>query len=164
MNLLTSSTAWWRLRNARERQMVLVMFAAVAAFVWWYGLLVPLQAWRTHSQGRYDRAASEWLEVRDTTATIRELGAGRPRDPATLAAEVLDSATDHGVAVNRQRHNARGRFVVGIDAVDAPQLLGWLGSLQQDRRIAVAAAKVEKRDGRLSAELDFRTTVEGASR
>ena len=155
--------AWWCLRNARERQMLVLMGISLAAFVWWFGLLLPLQSWRKQSQVRYDRAAAEWIAVRDTTAAIRALQAGSPRDAASLATDVLGSAKDHGVAISRRRQNAQGAMVVGIDAVDSPQLLGWLAALQQERQVMVETAVVEKSDGRVRAELAFGITTGAAA-
>lgn len=160
MIALRSASAWWRARNTRERAMLLVMSAALAAFAWWYGLLVPLRLWRAEAQGRYDRAAVEWLAVHDAGAAIRDLSAGRPRDPATLAAAVLQAAEDAGVAVSRQRHDAQGRLALEVDAADAPALFEWLDTLQRQHAIAADRVLVERRDGRLRAELGFRTATE----
>lgn len=159
MIALRSTNAWWRARNARERAMLLAMCAALAAFAWWYGLLVPLRLWREDAQGRYDRAAVGWLAVRDAGAAIRDLSAGRPRDPATLAAVVLQAAEEAGVSVSRQRHDNEGRLALEIDAADAPALLEWLDTLQRQHAIAAERVLIEKRDGRLRAELGFRTAT-----
>lgn len=162
MNPRISPGRWWRARDARERRMLLAMGVALAAFAWWYGLLVPLRHLREHTRTRYDHAAAEWLAVRDAAAAIRDLSAGRPRDGATLAADVLAAAKTAGVAVSRQRPQAQARLAVGIDAVDAPQLLAWLDVLQRERRVGVERIRIEKRDGRLQADIVFRAGAEHA--
>ena len=137
--------------------MLRVMSVAIAAFVWWYGLLVPLQQLREHTRTRYDHAAAEWQAVREGAAAIRTLSAGRPRDAATLAGDAMAAAEAAGVAVSRQRPQAGKSLAIGIDAVDAPQLLAWLDAMQRERRVVVDQAHIEKRDGRLQAEIVLAT-------
>lgn len=146
---------WWGSRNARERAMLVAMCIALAAFAWWYGLLMPLRLWREHARTRYDHAAAAWQATRANATAIAALVAAQPRNRETLAATVLDSAREAGIAVSRQRSDAQGRFVVDIDAVDAVQLQAWLDALQSKQRIAPQAVAIGKRDGRLHAELGF---------
>lgn len=159
MSEFASIRNWWRTRAPRERGMLLAMCAALAAFAWWYALLLPLRGWRAQAQARYDHAAVEWLAARDGAIAIRDLSAGRPRDPSALAARVLATAEDAGIAVSRQRHDAQGLFEVELDAVQAPALLGWLDSLQRLHAIGAERVLVEKRDGRLHVQLAFRTAA-----
>jgi general secretion pathway protein M len=142
--------------------MLLAMCVALGAFAWWYGLLVPLRNLREHAHARYDHAAAEWLAVRDAAAAIRELSAGGPHGAAALATEVLAAAETAGVAVSRQRPQAQAKLAVGIDAVDAPHLLAWLDTLQRERRVGVERVRIEKRDGRLQADIVFRPVAETA--
>lgn len=146
---------WWSIRNARERAMLATMCIALAAFAWWYGLLMPLRLWREQARTRYDHAAAAWQATSTNAAAIAALAAAQPRNPEALAATVLDSARDAGIAVSRQRRDAQGRFVVDIDAVDAAQLQAWLDALQRRQRIAPQAVAIGKREGRLHAELGF---------
>lgn len=133
------------------------MGLALAALAWWYAALVPLRLWQARAQARYDRAAATWLAVRDTSAALRELSAGHPRDPAALAASALGAAEAAGIAVSRQRQDEHGRLALEVDAVDAPALLGWLDLLQREHGIAVERLRVEKRDGRLRVAVSVRT-------
>ena len=48
---------WWRQREPRERWMLGVMVAAVAAFVLWYGVMVPLHTAADAAHQRHARAA-----------------------------------------------------------------------------------------------------------
>lgn len=136
--------------------MLTVMALALAAFAWWYAALVPLRLWQARAQARYDRAAATWLAVRDADAATRELTAGHARDPSTLAAGVLAAAEATGIAVSRQRQDARGRLALEVDATDAPALLAWLDLLQRQHGVAVERLRVEKRDGRLRVALSVR--------
>lgn len=161
MKVLTAPN-WWLARNAREKTMLLVMLAVFAAFVWWYGLLVPLRHMREQTRLRYDHAAAEWLAVRSAAATIRERAAAGPRDGEALAAAVLGAAEDAGVAVSRQRPLAGVAFAVGVDALDAPQLLDWLERSHREHHLVVSQALIGKRDGRLQAEITFTSGATGA--
>ena len=153
---------WWGSRNGRERVMLAAMCIALAAFAWWYALLVPLRLWREQARTRYDHAAAAWQATRANATAIAALAAAQPRNRETLAARVLESARDAGIAVSRQRSDAQGRFVVDIDAVDAVQLQAWLDALQRRQRIAPQAVAIGKRDGRLQAELGFAAAATAA--
>lgn len=159
--MTTRFRQWWRGRDARERGMLWLMCVAIAAFAWWYGLLVPLRLWREDARTRYDHGVATWQATRANVDTISALAAAQPRDDDALAAAVLGSARDAGISVSRQRSDPQGRFVVDIDAVDAPQLLGWLDALQRRHRIAPEAVAIGKREGRLQAELGFAPSAAG---
>lgn len=161
MKALSNATRWWLAREPREKTMLTVMLVAMAAFVWWYGLLAPLRDLREQSRLRYDHSAAEWMAVSAAAAVFREQAATGPRDDAALAATVLDAAQDAGIAVSRQRTVAPGTFAAGVDAVDAPQLLGWLERSHREHHLLVLQALIGKRDGRLQAEITFTSGATG---
>lgn len=164
MNARSNATRWWLARDPREKTMLTVMLVAVAAFVWWYGLLVPLRQVREQARLRYDHSAAEWMAVSAAATVFREQAAAGPRDDAALAAAVLDAAQDAGVAVSRQRMVAPGTFAAGVDAVDAPQLLDWLERSRREHQLAVSQARIGKRDGRLQADITFTPVATGTRR
>ncbi len=50
---------WWTQRNRREQAMLAVMFAAVAAFAFWYGMLSPARALREAARRDYSAAVRQ---------------------------------------------------------------------------------------------------------
>lgn len=157
MNAFHSMRAWWQARNHRERAMLTLMLAALAAFAYWYALLLPMSWVRDQARTGYDLAASELSAVAGDAAAIRALQQQRPPLPRgeAFTAAILASARDAGVAVARQRRAADGALELGIDAVDAPALLAWLDALRRVPGIAPRRISIEKADGRLRVEAAF---------
>lgn len=148
--------AWWRGRQPRERAMLAVMAALLAAFAWWYGLLWPLRALRDDAGERHDRAAHALQEARVQAAAL----AGRPAalppgDRDALLRLLHDSTREAGLVPGRQRSAADGAVVLEFERVEAPVLFGWLGRLADEAGLAPSLLQVQRADGRLRAEVGF---------
>lgn len=148
---------WWQAREPRERRMVAVMLAALAAFVLWYGMIAPLRQARDDARARHAEAVAAVQEIERALASIEASTARLPPAPAgdAFAATVVDSAGAAGVAISRQDEGGDGVLVVAVDAVAAPALFGWIDALRREHGIAPLALQVDKRGGRLRAELRF---------
>lgn len=147
---------WWQAREPRERIMVSVMLVAIAAFVAWYGVLSPLRHARDAAQARYLRAVAALAETESTLATLGQARGTRPAvRGAAFADRIVDSAGAAGVAISRRDTDADSSLVLGIDGVAANTLFAWLDALRRDHGIAPLALEIDKRDGRLRAELRF---------
>ncbi|GGK09797.1 type II secretion system protein GspM [Luteimonas terricola] len=149
--------AWWRGREPRERAMLAVMAALLAAFAWWYGLMWPLRAMRDGAEARHDRAAVALQAVQADVAALATAGATPPAAATGEALQrvVLDSLREAGLAPGRQRTAADGAFVLEFERVASPALFGWLGHLADDGGLAPSSLRVERADGHLRAEVGF---------
>ena len=147
----------WRARAPRERLMLAVMLGAIAAFLYWYGGVVPLRKLAVAAEARYEREVGSLVALREAIAAIRAAREATPDPPAgeAYAAAILASAPAAGVSVSRQRPHGDGGLAVGIDAVDAPALFAWLEALRSTHGIAPDRLDAGRRDGRLHAELAF---------
>lgn len=148
---------WWSARNARERAMLVLMLLAIAAFALWLGAWRPLDAAARSARQHRLQATANLAEVRALAAAVAERQAQRPPPLSgeALAGVITRSAAAGGVAISRQRTAGDGRFVVGIDAVEAPALFAWLDLLAQQHGLAPVSLKVEERDGGLAVEAGF---------
>lgn len=157
MTLPGSPGDWWSARNTRERAMLALMLLAIAAFVLWLGAWRPLDAVARAAHLHRLRASADLAEVRALTAAIAERQAQRPPplSDEALPRAIARSAAAGGVAISRQRSAGDGRFVVGIDAVEAPALFAWLDLLARRHGLAPVSLKVEERDGSLAVEAGF---------
>lgn len=154
----TRLAAWWHGLAPRERAMVAIMLALLAAFAWWYGLLGPLRALRDGAEARYDRAAATLQSVEVDLGALATTGATSAAPAQGLEAlqrRILDSARDAGLAPSRQRTAADGTFSVEFDRVASPALFAWLGTLADTHGIAPATLHIERADGQLHAEAGF---------
>lgn len=75
------ASAWWHARAPRERWMLVVMFAAVAAFAAWFGLLAPLDSARERAADRHAAAIQARAEAGRGLAAIAAAAADRPAPP-----------------------------------------------------------------------------------
>lgn len=152
---------WWQAREPREQWMLAVMCAAMGTFALWFGVVAPLWQWRDAARDRHERAAADLGEIVHGIDTITALQA---RNPAMTTADafasaILDSAATARVPVSRQRIDGAGVLEVGIDAVDAPALLGWLDRLRHEHGIAPLMLEISERNGSLQVQARFRPSM-----
>lgn len=147
--------AWWTARAQRERTMLLVMAAAVGAFVYWYALLGPLRAWGEAARQRHDHAALELRSVIADARAIEALRRRRPTEATSPADAIATSARAAGIAIARHRQAADGTLMVDVDAAPAPALFGWLDALRREHDIGPVSLQIAKANGQLKAALGF---------
>lgn len=147
---------WWRGLAPRERTMLAVMAAAIAAFGYWYGLLGPLREWR-------DRQHERALSVEHASARVQAdalaIAAGRARGAATGAAArhaaIVSTASTAGLAFSRQRIGDGGTLTLEFDAVPAPALFAWLDELGARHGIGPLHLDVRRENGQVRAVVAF---------
>ncbi|MEA5124031.1 type II secretion system protein GspM [Xanthomonas floridensis] len=137
--------AWWQARAPRERGMLAIMLLAVAAFVGWYALLVPLRHWKDRAQSRYDHAAEALLAARASqrAATVTAVPLER----------ILRSAREATIAITHHRVSPTGTLDLQIDRVSSASLFAWLEQLRQRDRLAPTQLDIARRDGQLQAHI-----------
>lgn len=157
MSMASALHDWWRMRDRRERIMLGTMFAMLAAFVFWYGMLTPLRWLGAEARQHYDLAASATMAIESDLQAIATLRQQRPLVPTgeQFTRTVLAAAEQAQVSISRQRGDETGVLTVGIDAVDAEALFAWLDALRRDHGIAPRSLDIVKRDGRLQVEASF---------
>ncbi|KQQ84548.1 type II secretion system protein M [Xanthomonas sp. Leaf131] len=149
---LQRGAQWWQTRAPRERVMLGVMSAALAAFVGWYALYLPLRQWRAQAQARYAHAAQLMLE-----ASAQASLAKRSTAPGTAAlAEIIaSSAREAGVGITSQQRSASGGVDVQIDTVAATALFAWLERLRQAHGLAPTQLSIVRDQGQLRVRCGF---------
>tara|TARA_R110002020_G_scaffold18983_60_gene65944 strand:+ start:3489 stop:3956 length:468 start_codon:yes stop_codon:yes gene_type:complete len=141
----------WRAFSPRERAMLGLMAAAIAAFVYAYGLALPLSRWAGAAQARHQLAIAEQAQVQGIVAAIAAMPA--PSAPASAQA-LADSARALGLEVESADQQASGQVHITL-APAAPDLVfAWI----EQQRLAgqpPRAARLRSGDGGVAAELDF---------
>ncbi len=155
---------WWQARDIRERRMLAAMVLALAAFIAWYGVTVPLRSWRDDARARHDRAASELLATQTAASEIEALGQARPApgDMQQLETAVLDAARAAGVAISRHRADGPAALQVDIESVATPALLSWLDALRIEHGIAPDTLEITEASGALRVGARFVLVEPGA--
>lgn len=162
MNVLHDAHDWCNARQRRERIMLGTMFAMLAAFMLWYGLVTPIRWIGEVARQHYDEAANTAVTVQ---ADLRQLALMRERRPNAPHAEqavamILSTADTAGVAINRQHVDDDGVMHVGIDVIETTALLGWLDQMQRSHGLSPQTLEIGKRNGALRVDVAF--SVDGA--
>lgn len=157
MGAIVRLAGWWHAREPRERWMLAVMSAAIAVFVAWYAVLAPLQSVRQRAADRHAEAMRDVIEVRRGLAAVAAAGASgiAPVAAAALHPLVTDSAGAAGIVFDRREFAADGGLEVTVDSVSAGTLFNWLDGLRLEHAVAPVAVDIERREGRLRAQLRF---------
>lgn len=131
-------TPWWNDRSPRERVLLAIMAALLAALLLWLGVLRPLAAAREQASRDASAAAERHAQAQSLVAAIRAR-------PAASGASVLDMLNrrlaEAGLQAARLEAEGPGQAVVEIAAVNGRLLLGW-------------ASGLEARDGLVIEELE----------
>lgn len=145
---------WWDGRTLRERRMVILSAALVAALLFWLAVLRPAGAWRERAST--DRAQAE--------AALAYVQAGlRLTAPSAAAPQpvidvdgfeplVLRTAEAAGLTVTTGM-DAAGRLGFRIPNASSAALFSWLSALEHDHGIEVVSlGVVENADATLQVE------------
>jgi general secretion pathway protein M len=133
---LTAWAAPWRARwqalAARERRLVALAAAVVAAFALWSVAVAP--AWRTvrDAPAELERLERQWQEMQRLAAEARELRATPPLPPGQAAAALEASTQRLGTAARLVV--AGDRATVTLNGVDGARLREWLNEVRSGAR------------------------------
>jgi len=163
MNTATPSAvarvrAWWRLREPRERMMLGVMTAMIAAFVLWYGVYQPLRGLgdAAHAQRVLARAALDAARVQADELQRMADAAARPREAEALRRAVLESAAKAGLAIDRERYNDDGVLEVEVDNTQAGPLFKWLDQMRTAHGLGPDSLSAARNGQQLRVQAAFR--------
>ncbi|MGY0504001.1 type II secretion system protein GspM [Luteimonas sp. e5] len=145
---------WWQLRNPRERRMLMLMFASLAAFVLFFGLWRPLERMRSANQARYLHAANAHLDAREQLALL-EQPASAPLGEAERIQALRDSAARHGLAITRHAHEEDGRALIVLERATPAGLWPWLDELRERHALVPETLRLQRRDGALDVQAGF---------
>jgi general secretion pathway protein M len=121
---------WWAGRTARERWMLLVMFALIVLVVGWLGIVRPLGNAQADARLRLETAVTALAEAQSRSVT-----AAAAAHPAATAQPPIDAllartASDAGFANARIDAQGPARAALVIEAGRPQALLGWIGALE----------------------------------
>ncbi len=121
---------WWAGRTARERWMLLVMFALIVLVVGWLGVVRPLGNAQDDARLRLETAVTTLAEARARAAVPAETA--RPTATAQPPIDVLltRTASEAGFANARIDAQSPTRASVVIEAGRPQALFGWIGALE----------------------------------
>lgn len=153
--MMTRIATFWTNRSPRERWMLGVMFALLAAVILWLGIALPLnRAQRDARQSLLD-ATDRSAAVRAAVKQLRTL----PRNPAApgpatpLDQYVGQGAGEAGLTLERAQAQGANRIEIAIASVRPVALFSWLARLEgQGVRVDTMAVRPSPTAGSVSVQ------------
>ena len=153
--MIATIRIWWRRRSVREQRLLGVMAALLSAFVYVFGLWLPLERAHAAANERLTVAVAQRAAVAQQIARLRVLPNIAQR--AVMTAETLrTSAQAAGFSVRNAQMLGAMRVTIDIDAARAPALFGWLASLEPQGVFVEQARLATRSDASLGVELVLR--------
>lgn len=153
MNRLTGSfELWWSGRTPRERHMLIVMIALLAAVIVWLAVVQPVLAWRVAAAGRAEAAAATLAEVRTAVAALAPARPAGPPPAEGLEPLIRRTAATAGLEVVTVM-SPTGQLGFQLSSVGSGGLFTWLSALETDHRLSICGLGVtENADATLNVE------------
>lgn len=149
---------WWRDRSSRERVLLLVMAALLAATIAWLAVLRPLAVARGAAADRLATLETALGEVQAMTLAIRAAEArARPASTVPVIERIASRASEAGLTAERLAADSDGRVTVRVPAVKPAILLRWVADIEaRDGIIVDRLAITRNGDATVAADLAFR--------
>jgi len=140
-----SATAFWAMRDARERRMLLIAASVIIAALYYLLLIAPALAGRESVKRELPLLHDQVAQLQALSGEARALDGLTPADVAAMSKETLTAAlTAHGLKA--QSVNMLGETAqVQLNGVSFSNVLACLDELQQKARISVSEAKITSR-------------------
>lgn len=145
--------AMWAERSPRERQLLAVMFALLAAVILVFGIVRPLISATTAARDRLDRVTNEAGQIASAGEALRNAKKGAPPPlTGTLVLAVSQSAGTAGFTLSTLDPQGDDRVGFTIPAAKSPALFTWLRSLSQQGIFVERMTMRANADATLSVE------------
>lgn len=119
---------WWQDRSRRERVLISIMLALLAAATLWLGVWQPITGLRAGAEADARLAAARLAQARAHVAAI----AARPTTSGGRLTELVGQRlAQAGLQAARMDASGDGQLVVELAAVNGRLLLGWAAALEQ---------------------------------
>jgi len=150
---------WWNGRAPRERLLLAIMLALLAAVAGWLGVLRPLESGLRGAMRANAEAAERHADVARKVDWLKGGQDRAARAPSSLPVDQIvgQSAGEAGFTLDRVQAQGRDRVDITIATARPTALLGWIAALE-GQGIAVDKALISPSGatGTVSAQLGFR--------
>ncbi|MEK6637474.1 MAG: type II secretion system protein M [Pseudomonadota bacterium] len=128
--MIAQFRSWWGERSLREQWMLVFMVTAIAAFLMWFAVLMPLANGLERARARHNQAVVDLATVRGKASALKTILA-KPALPlgAPVPAFVSQSAGEAGFTLSRTDPVGTNGVVIAIVAAKSPAMFDWLNNL-----------------------------------
>lgn len=155
---------WWNGRAPRERLLLAIMLALLAAVAGWLGVLRPLESGLRGAMRANAEAAERHADVARKVDWLKGGQDSAAHAPSSLPVDQIvgQSAGEAGFTLDRVQAQGRDRVDITIAIARPTALLGWIAALE-GQGIAVDKALISPSGatGTVSAQLGFRRAGKG---
>jgi general secretion pathway protein M len=128
--MITQFRNWWSDRSPREQWMLGFMVAAIAAFLAWFAVLMPIARALERTRMRHSQAVVDLATVRGKAVALKAiLAKPAPSLGVPVPAFVSQSAGEAGFTLSRTDPVGTNGVAIAIVAAKSPALFDWLGTL-----------------------------------
>lgn len=148
---IEAARGWLQGRSPRERVMLGLMVAVIAALLGWYGVVSPGLSWRAAAAERRSEAQARLVRIEAAAERLAPSGEGA-RDAGEIQALAERMAAAAGIAASFSPAQTGGVDFT-VPAAPTALLFAWIGQLQVQHGIEpVALTVTENADATLSAQ------------
>lgn len=155
---------WWNGRAPRERLLLAIMLALLAAVAGWLGVLRPLESGLRGAMRANAEAAERYADVARKVDWLKGGQDSAARAPSSLPVDQIvgQSAGEAGFTLDRVQAQGRDRVDITIAIARPTALLGWIAALEgQGIAVDKALLSPSGATGTVSAQLGFRRAGKG---
>jgi len=155
---------WWNGRAPRERLLLAIMLALLAAVAGWLGVLRPLESGLRGAMRANAEAAERYADVARKVDWLKGGQDSAARAPSSLPVDQIvgQSAGEAGFTLDRVQAQGRDRVDITIAIARPTALLGWIAALEgQGIAVDKALLSPSGATGMVSAQLGFRRAGKG---
>jgi general secretion pathway protein M len=132
--MMAMISPWWAQRTSRERWLIGMMLALLAALLFWLVLVRPLAAARATAQADAGAAAARLAQGQALAAAIK----ARPAANPAAVIDVLNRRlADAGLQPARLEAQGPGQASLEIAAINGRLLIGWATALEQNDGLVI---------------------------
>lgn len=121
----------WAAFSLRERWLVGIMLALLAALILWLGIVRPVQGGLQAARDEHAAAVERYAAIRTRVDALQRLSGQRTPDlGAPLDVVVSQSAAEAGFTLDRNDPQGDGRVSLSIGQARPAAFFGWLARLE----------------------------------
>lgn len=144
--------AWWQSRSPSAQLALVGLGGVVLVTLAWWGVLRPLQDWRTAEAEEQLRLARDWQGVQELAAELQQLRSDPSRSATGVARQSLSTLVEQSLEgrpfrPTRLQLNEAGQMQLRLDAVSFDEALAWLHELESYPGVLATAVSVSGVEG-----------------
>ncbi len=139
-------TGWWNDLSSRERMLLAVLGALMAAFLLLQFTWAPLTDWRESETIRAEQARDGFELVATAAAQGQGNAAAGPSNQVALRQALTQSAANVGIELIRVGAAVNGQIEIQPADISGDALFQWISMLQTEYGVNVAFADISRND------------------